>query len=104
MMNVRIFFSSVALVGCAATAPQGEPTRERRVDFVCANGESIQMRFFPLHGVAVLVRDGKTRELQEQRAASGFWYADDAVTVRGKGNDLLLTAAGGVPLHCVARP
>lgn len=48
------------------------------------------MRFFPLQGVGVPVRNGEPVELQEQRAASGFIYSNGPNTVRGKGSELFI--------------
>jgi hypothetical protein len=44
-------------LGCSAAVHQGEPTHERRVHYRCANGENVEMRFFPAQGVGVLVRN-----------------------------------------------
>jgi len=91
------------LLGCAAPTPSGESRDMRRVDFACENGESVQMRYFPLQGVAVLVRGGRTTELQQQRVASGFLYSSPAVAVRGKGNEILIEEGAGARLRCNAR-
>ena len=91
------------VVGCSAPVQQGEPTGERRVQFTCSNGEEVEMRFFPLQGVGVLVRNGKPMELQQQPAASGFIYSDGSTTVRGKGNELTIEVGRMVPIQCRAR-
>lgn len=95
----------VAVIGAAACVqppPVPPPPPQQRTDYRCSNGESLQVRFFPLQGVAVLVRDGKTRELQQQPAASGFLYTDDPLTVRGKGAALSIESAGAATLDCTA--
>jgi membrane-bound inhibitor of C-type lysozyme len=92
-----------ALAACAADAPLGEPTGQRRVQFACDNGQAIEMRFFPLQGVGVLVRDGQTMELQQQPAASGFVYSNGPTTVRGKGDELALEIGRMRPIACRAR-
>lgn len=61
------------------------------------------MRFFPLQGVGVLVRNGKPMEMQQQPAASGFIYSNPPTTVRGKGNELTIEVGGMVPIQCQAR-
>ena len=58
-----MFQSSLFLLGCSSLLGQAEPTGERRVKFGCDDGESVEVRYFPLQGVAVLVRHGKTIEL-----------------------------------------
>ena len=91
------------IAGCAAPPPQfGEPTGERRVRYVCDNREDIEMRFFPLQGVGVLVRHGKTVELQQMPAASGFHYSNGPITVRGKGDDLTVEIGRMMPIQCRA--
>ena len=61
----------------------------------------IEMRYFPLHGVAVLVLDGVTHELQQERAASGFWYSNGLYTVRGKGEEIQLEIGRRAAIQCV---
>lgn len=104
MKHVTAILSlSLACVGCAVQAPAGEPTGERRVPFRCSNGEDVELRFFPLQGVAVLVRGGRPMELQQQPSGSGFVYSNGPNTVRGKGDDLTLEIGRMVPIQCRAR-
>ena len=64
----------------------------------------IEMRFFPHHGVAVLVLDGVNHELQQQRAASGFWYSNGKYAFRGKGpTDAWLEIGRRAPIDCQAQ-
>jgi membrane-bound inhibitor of C-type lysozyme len=102
-LPLTLILSAALLTGCAATPQPGEPTGERRVQFQCANGEQFEMRFFTLQGVAVLVRNGRTIELQQQPAASGFRYGNGPNSVRGKGDELTLEIGRMVPIHCQAR-
>ena len=92
----------VLMLGCTTAAPEFGPVEQTRVQYACGNGENIEMRFFPVHGVGVLVRNGKTMELQQQPAASGFLYSNGPTTVRGKGNDLTLEIGRMVPIQCEA--
>lgn len=89
--------------GCVAPTHQGEATAERRVRFACANGEEIEMRFFPLQGVGVLVRHDKPVELQQMPSASGFVYSNGPITVRGKGDELSMEIGRMVPIACRSR-
>jgi len=98
-----ILFFALLSGGCTAPAHPGEPTGERRVQYVCGNGEEIEMRFFPLQGVGVLVRHGKPMELQQQPTGSGFLYSNGPNTVRGKGNELIIEVGRRVPIQCQAR-
>lgn len=101
LATVALFCSWLA--GCASINASGSDASERRVPFKCSNGEDVEMRFFPAQGVAVLVRDGKTFELQQQPAASGFHYAMGPHAVRGKGTEITIEVGRMAPLTCQAR-
>ena len=73
-----------------------------RVQFACSNGESIEMRFFPLQGVAVMVRHGRTIALQQQRSGSGFRYSNGPNTVWGKGEQITVEIGRMLPFTCTA--
>lgn len=90
------------LAACAADLRGGPPPTDRRLTFRCDNGEQVEMRFFPQQGVGVLVRGGRTQELQQQPSASGFIYAGAGTTVRGKGDELRIEPAQQPPLSCRA--
>jgi membrane-bound inhibitor of C-type lysozyme len=95
----------VASIGCACTPmmTRDDSSNDREVAFSCANGESLSVRFLPAQGVAVLVRNGKTMELQQQSSGSGFIYSNGPNTIRGKGNDLTVEIGRMVPIQCKAR-
>ncbi len=78
------------------------PDNERRVQFRCQNGETLAVRFFRAQGVAVLVRQGRNHELQQQVTASGFHYEGAGYEVRGKGDALRLLQGTAAPLECTA--
>ncbi|ALO47530.1 ABC-type transport auxiliary lipoprotein family protein [Pseudohongiella spirulinae] len=80
----------------------GESTAERRVSFSCDDNRDIELRFFPMQGVAVLVRNGNTIELQQEPSASGFRYSNGPNTVVGKGDELTLEIGRMAPIHCHA--
>ncbi len=101
-LGLRIALASL-LAGCQSADYSALSTPQTRVQFRCANGEDIEMRFFPLQGVAVLVRAGTTLELHPQPAASGFVYSDGPTTVRGEGRKLTIEAAHMDPICCQAR-
>ena len=94
--------SVIFCVGCSLPAHDGEPTGERRVQYICENGEEVEMRFFRLQGVGVLVRNKIPMELQQQPAAAGFFYSNGPNSVRGKGSELLLEVGRMVPIKCHA--
>ena len=70
--------------------------------FSCNDGDEVEMRFFNLQGVGVLVRHGETIELKQEPAASGFKYSNGPTTVRGKGDALTLEIGRMVPIECQA--
>ncbi len=92
-----MFFASA----CTSTLPinDGSP-EDRKVAFSCTNGQSLSVRFFPAQGVAVLVRNGQTIELQQQSTGSRFGYSNGANRIRGKGNDLTVEIGCMVPMQC----
>lgn len=102
--------TSLLCTACTAPSPLpqttpetfGEPTGETRVQYQCSTGDQVEMRFFPLQGVGVLVRHGATIELQQMPAASGFVYSNGPNTVRGKGDELVLEIGRMVPIRCTA--
>mgnify|MGYP006193166457 FL=1 len=73
-----------------------------KVPYTCANGEKLEVRYFASQGVAVLVRGGRTQELQEMRTASGTAYEGEGVKLRGKGRELVVDIPGTAPFTCNA--
>jgi len=98
---VSALLSVGALSGCV-TPPAFMNTPVNKVHYRCANGEAIEVRYFPEQGVAVLVRGGQAMELQQQPAASGFWYSNGPHGIRGKGSELRVETGRMVPLTCQA--
>ena len=96
-------FLALLLGSCATTPPDGESSVVRRVPFSCTNGEALEVRFFSLQGVAVLVRNGTPIELQQQPSGSGFIYSNGPNTIRGKGEDLTVEIGRMVPIQCSSR-
>jgi membrane-bound inhibitor of C-type lysozyme len=78
------------------------PSIFSEIAYSCTNGQSLSVRFFPQQGVAVLVRNGETMELDQQPSGSGFIYRNGPNTVRGKGDDLTVEIGRMVPLQCSA--
>lgn len=97
--------SYTGLTGCQNTqemkVPPVEPPKRIDVTYVCERGlGEIGMRFFPDHGVAVLVLDGQTHELQQQISASGTWYSNAKYSFRSKGGKAWLEIGRMMPIHC----
>jgi membrane-bound inhibitor of C-type lysozyme len=93
----------ICLAGCAAPPPPLSDSAIQAATFTCDNGETVEMRFLPERGVGELVRGGRTLELQQRPAASGFIYSNGANTVRGKGEELRLEIGRMAPIHCHRR-
>jgi len=97
---------ALSLTACAPATPTlpasgaGEATGLRTVFYRCDDGERIEVRFFALQGVAVLVRDGRTLEMQQIPGGSGFAYESAAVRLRGQGEALTLSTPVTPALHC----
>ena len=73
----------------------------RQVKFACENGEEVELHF-KSPGIVVLLRNGETKELKQQPAASGFLYSKGHFSVRGKGDELSVEVGKMVPLECKA--
>ena len=100
---------AATIAACLASACASKPPiddsspDDREVGFTCSNGPDLSVRFFPAQGVAVLVRNGETMELQQQPSGSGFIYSNGPTTIRGKGNALTVEIGRMVPLQCKAK-
>ncbi len=88
----------------AAAATAGMPaTPQTRTSFSCDNGETVEVRFFPEQGIAVLVRGGQNTELQGEPVASGFKYSNGQTTIQGKGDTLDLNVGMMATAKCTAK-
>lgn len=102
-MTFRLFLSALLLVsGCATQPAVPVDSREVAADFRCANGEQIKVRFLTEREAAILTRNGEDIELGQQPAASGFWYTNGPISIRGKGDALRLEIGRMVPVECEA--
>lgn len=86
----------------AASAAGLPVTPQTRTSFACDNGETVEVRFFPEQGVAVLVRGGQNTELQSEQVGSGFKYSNGQTTIRGKGNEFDLNVGMMATTKCKA--
>ncbi len=60
------------------------------------DGRKLEMKFNNTKGIATVNFNGKTIELNQERAGSGIWYKNDTYELRGKGNDITLTKDGNI--------
>lgn len=90
-----------------APAPAPEPaapaTEMNEVAFDCGEAGAVAVRFFPQQGVAVLVRDGQTLEMQPEPTGSGFAYRGGATVLRGQAEELRIETEGEPALECRAQ-
>lgn len=99
---VQSAVAALAVAACAVPPADAPADGMRRVHYRCDNGEAVEVRYALDPGKALLLRDGRTLELQQQPAASGFHYANGPHGLRGKGNELMIETGRMVPLRCVA--
>jgi membrane-bound inhibitor of C-type lysozyme len=75
----------------AAASAAGLPvTRQQRGTWACDNGETIELRFFPDQGIAVLVRGGQNVELQQESVPTGFKFSNGQTSITGNGDAVTL--------------
>lgn len=60
------------------------------------DGKEIEITFNNTAGTATVNYEGETVELQQEKAASGFWYKNDTYELRGKGNDVDFSKDGEI--------
>jgi membrane-bound inhibitor of C-type lysozyme len=111
MEEIRMRITAIAMLGatllasCSGARPRDAAPVALEARFACTNGEAIEVRFGPAHGVATLIRNDQAIELTQQPAASGFVYSNGPNTIRGKGDDLRVEIGRMTPLECkVAAP
>lgn len=103
LRNVALFFVlSLAVTSCSNRSSEYNAAEVSEVSYTCDQGASIQVRFFPDEGTAVLVRNGKSVKLQPEPAGSGFHYSNGHTRIRGKGNNLRVLVGKMAPVNCSA--
>lgn len=86
----------------AEAAAAGVPvTRQMRGNWTCDNDETVEVRFFPDQGIAVLVRGGQNLEMQQEPTADGFRYVSGPTSIQGKGNEFTMQVGMMAPTQCV---
>lgn len=82
-----------------------DATRPATVDarYACGDAVVLNVRFDNRAGTASLRRgDAPPATLEQQRAASGIWYAGGGWELRGKGDAATITPPGGAAMACRA--
>lgn len=85
----------VLLGACAG--PQALPT----VEYLCTDRSALRVTYHKERAL-VLLADGYSVDLPQQRTGSGFQYADERHDLRGKGQEVSFTLAGRPTLYCKA--
>jgi membrane-bound inhibitor of C-type lysozyme len=100
----KIFsYATVALMlaGCAGSEKLPTMKDYTEVSYLCERGSSVLVRFYEDQGLAVLVRNDEEFELQQESAASGFFYTNMKVSIRGKGEEISIEIGrmAAIPCH-----
>ena len=88
---------------CVGTGPQLNEGSERRVQYTCEDGKTLEMRYSPGPGPATLTRDGRAIELVQQPDGLEMHYSNGQITVRGRDSDLRLEIGRRAPIACRAQ-
>jgi hypothetical protein len=82
--------------------PDQELDRPKQGSFFynCENGDRVEVRFAPEAGVAVLIRGGERKELQQQRMTVGFMYSAGGTSIDGRGDRMQMTIPGFSSVQC----
>ncbi|MFD1332256.1 MliC family protein [Methylopila musalis] len=98
--------AALALPGCAsapeAPSPRPAPTAAAEdTRYACDDGSFLQVTFRD-ESAHVVMADGETADLGQQRAASGVWYASERYELRGKGDVATWSERGRPAASCLA--
>jgi len=88
------------LLGCSTAPLKEEAHTEPPVRFDCGNHGTVEARFVPEKDTALLSFGGRQATLKRRPAASGFWYTDGRISIRGKGDELMLEIGRMAPVFC----
>jgi para-nitrobenzyl esterase len=107
MTNTRAHLLFVALLAVlpactpksGGTAPAAETAARPPGRFLCTTGEGFTLA--ASGETAILTTgNGHSARLTQQKVASGFWYAGEGESIRGKGPEVTWTRADGTSLSC----
>ncbi len=91
-----------ARVAAAEPPPGMRPAPMVETALSCADGSMRTLRYFPEQGIAILLPEGRGKELQMEPVASGVRYAGYGIEVSGKGTSYMITMGDSAPLACTA--
>jgi membrane-bound inhibitor of C-type lysozyme len=75
------------------------PTQEGPVRYNCERGDSIEVQFSGT-GEATLYRGDAATELSQVPTASGYYYTNGRIGIRGKGDEVVLEIGRMAPIQC----
>lgn len=78
-----------------------EEAKSTTVTYHCQRGESIDVLF--TSSAAILTRNSEQHTLAQQPTASGFLYSNGKISIRGKGDNIILEIGRMAPLDCSAQ-
>ncbi|MDU0354485.1 MliC family protein [Paraglaciecola aquimarina] len=99
-----VVFVLVVLNACQQ--PAGENTTQddfNEVTFACERGKSIVVRFSLNSELAMLFDNNQVAELTQKPSASGYFYTNNKISIRGKGDALQLEIGRMAALKCHAQ-
>jgi hypothetical protein len=93
----------IAKIALGAAEPRGSPALDPLYAYRCADGRQLVVRFAA--DAAVIERGGAPPlRLPRRQAASGVRYAGEAVSIAGKGTEILYEADETPPTRCTGEP
>lgn len=78
-----------------------QEAKSTTVTYHCQRGESIDVLF--TSSAAILTRNSEQHTLAQQPTASGFLYSNGKISIRGKGENIILEIGRMAPLDCSAQ-
>lgn len=97
-VNHRLAGLALAAALAACATAEEAATEPRTVTFICPRAQLVTVTF--TDGLARVVTEGVDAELAQQPSGSGFIYAGEGHSLRGKGTALTWTDAAGTVREC----
>ncbi|WP_158970145.1 MliC family protein [Paraglaciecola sp. L3A3] len=94
---------SMVLTACGQSTEMTSEQEYYEVTYDCERGQPILVHFYKEQELAELIREGQVTELKQEPSASGYYYTNMKVSIRGKGNELTLEIGRMAAITCRAR-
>jgi membrane-bound inhibitor of C-type lysozyme len=92
----------ITLNACHHLAKTPSSLDYHEVIFNCLDGTSTRVQFYTNQDKATLIRNNQSVDLIQQPAASGYWYTNAKVSIRGKGNKMSVEIGRMAAITCHA--